>query len=46
MNGTGRAAFGPDASTTRGMIVTILARMEGVDTTRVRRGTPQAANGR
>ena len=34
MNGTGRAAFGPDASTTRGMIVTILARMEGVDTTK------------
>ncbi len=34
MNGTGRATFDPNASTTRGMIVTILARMEGVDTTK------------
>ena len=34
MNGTGRATFDPNASTTRGMIVTILARMEGVDMTK------------
>ena len=32
MNGTGSTTFSPDADTTRGMIVTILARMEGVNT--------------
>ena len=32
MNGTGAGTFGPNADTTRGMIVTILARMEGVNT--------------
>ena len=32
MNGTGANAFSPNADTTRGMIVTILARMEGVNT--------------
>ena len=32
MNGTGANAFSPSADTTRGMIVTILARMEGVNT--------------
>ena len=32
MNGTGAKAFSPNADTTRGMIVTILARVEGVDT--------------
>ena len=32
MNGTGANAFNPNADTTRGMIVTILARMEGVNT--------------
>lgn len=32
MNGTGAKAFSPNADTTRGMIVTILARMEGVNT--------------
>ncbi len=32
MNGTGGGMFSPDANTTRGMIVTILARLEGVDT--------------
>ena len=32
MNGTGANAFSPNADTTRGMIVTILARLEGVDT--------------
>ena len=34
MNGTGENTFAPKADTTRGMIVTILARMEGVDTTK------------
>ena len=34
MNGTGANTFAPAADTTRGMIVTILARMEGVDTTK------------
>ena len=34
MNGTGSGTFSPKATTTRGMIVTILARMEGVDTTK------------
>ncbi len=35
MNGTGNGAFSPNATTTtRGMIVTILARMEGVDTSK------------
>ena len=29
MNGTGETTFGPDETTTRGMIVTILYRMEG-----------------
>lgn len=32
MNGTSSNAFSPNASTTRGMIVTILARVEGVNT--------------
>ena len=32
MNGTGANAFNPNADTTRGMIVTILARMESVNT--------------
>ena len=32
MNGTGSGTFSPKATTTRGMIVTILARMEGVNT--------------
>lgn len=32
MNGTSANAFSPNADTTRGMIVTILARMEGVNT--------------
>lgn len=32
MNGTGTNAFNPNADTTRSMIVTILARMEGVNT--------------
>lgn len=32
MNGMGNNTFAPNATTTRGMIVTILARMEGVDT--------------
>lgn len=32
MNGTGGGMFSPDANTNRGMIVTILARLEGVDT--------------
>ena len=32
MNGTGANAFNPNADTTRSMIVTILARMEGVNT--------------
>lgn len=36
MNGTSSTAFSPNASTTRGMIVTILARVEGVNTS----GTP------
>ena len=34
MNGTGRYTFSPSANTTRGMVVTILARMDGVDTSR------------
>ena len=33
MNGTGSGKFSPSASTTRGMIMTILARMSGTDTT-------------
>lgn len=32
MNGMGDGLFVPDANTTRGMIVTILARLDGVDT--------------
>ncbi len=32
MNGTGSGKFSPNASTTRGMIMTILARMSGTDT--------------
>lgn len=32
MNGTSKNGFSPNASTTRGMIVTILARVEGVNT--------------
>ena len=34
MTGTGANSFSPNVSTTRGMIVTILARLEGVDTTK------------
>ena len=41
MNGTSSNAFGPNANTTRGMIVTILARVEGVNTN----GTPWYAAG-
>ena len=36
MNGTGNATFSPNADTTRGMIVTMLARLEGQNTS----GTP------
>ena len=36
MTGTGSNLFSPDADTTRGMIVTILARLDGKDTS----GTP------
>ncbi len=32
MNGTGNSQFSPNVATTRGMIVTILARLEGVNT--------------
>ena len=32
MNGTSANAFSPNANTTRGMIVTVLARLDGVDT--------------
>ena len=42
MNGTGSTTFSPNADTTRGMIVTMLARLEGVDTA----GTPWYAAGR
>ena len=42
MNGTGSTTFSPDADTTRGMIVTMLARLEGVNTA----GTPWYAAGR
>ena len=41
MTGTGTDRFSPDADTTRGMIVTILARLEGKDTS----GTPWYAAG-
>ena len=41
MNGTSKNGFSPNASTTRGMIVTILARVEGVNTS----GTPWYAAG-
>lgn len=41
MNGTSANAFSPNANTTRGMIVTILARVEGVNTN----GTPWYAAG-
>lgn len=41
MNGTSSNAFSPNANTTRGMIVTILARVEGVNTS----GTPWYAAG-
>ena len=41
MNGTSSTTFSPDATTTRGMIVTILARVEGVGTG----GTPWYAAG-
>ena len=41
MNGTSSSAFSPNANTTRGMIVTILARVEGVNTN----GTPWYAAG-
>ena len=33
MNGVGDGKFGTDSTVTRGMVMTILARMEGVDTT-------------
>ena len=42
MNGTSASAFTPNADTTRGMIVTILARLDGADTA----GTPWYAAGR
>ena len=42
MNGTSRRTFSPSADTTRGMIVTILARLAGKDTS----GTPWYAAGR
>ena len=41
MNGTGTGKFSPAASTTRGMVMTILARMAGADTS----GTPWDAAG-
>lgn len=41
MNGTSKNSFSPNANTTRGMIVTILARVEGVNTN----GTPWYAAG-
>ena len=41
MNGTGTGKFSPAASTTRGMVMTILARMAGADTS----GTPWYAAG-
>lgn len=41
MNGTGTGTFSPSSTTTRGMIVTILARVEGVNTN----GTPWYAAG-
>lgn len=41
MNGTATGTFSPNANTTRGMIVTILARVEGVNTN----GTPWYAAG-
>lgn len=41
MNGTSKNGFSPNANTTRGMIVTILARVEGVNTN----GTPWYAAG-
>lgn len=41
MNGTSKNGFSPNVSTTRGMIVTILARVEGVNTN----GTPWYAAG-
>ena len=41
MNGTGTGKFSPNADTTRGMIVTMLARLEGVSTS----GTPWYAAG-
>ena len=42
MNGTSGTEFSPNADTTRGMIVTILARMDGVNTS----GTPWYEAGR
>ena len=42
MNGTSGTVFSPNAATTRGMIVTILARMDGVNTS----GTPWYEAGR
>ena len=41
MNGTGEDKFSPNADTTRGMIVTILARLDGKNTS----GTPWFAAG-
>ena len=41
MNGTGIGTFSPNADTTRGMIVTMLARLEGQNTS----GTPWYAAG-
>ena len=42
MNGTSASAFSPNANTTRSMIVTILARLDGVNTS----GNPWYAAGR
>ena len=41
MNGTGEDKFSPNADTTRGMIVTVLARLDGKNTA----GTPWYAAG-
>ena len=41
MNGTGEDKFSPNADTTRGMIVTVLARLDGKNTA----GTPWFAAG-
>ena len=44
MNGTGNGTFSPNADTTRGMIVTMLARLEGQNTSGAP-GTPRARSG-